>query len=413
MTRGTLVPLVAFVALVVAAGCRSNTAPEPRDPPETPASPQASAVPAPLAVEPPPTPSASVAPPLDAGPPAPPLRPDQPMTADALPARDLSGYTMAATLHAVDLPPPPRGAEYPGPAVELARKKTEPRLTLDLGASRLRMAIASHGFVLPIGTELRGRVDRYGHVVLTPDGASYRIASSGALRALIGERRFDVAPLSPADVNGAGEGARRLGYHTRKVDVVNRAARATFEIARVADAGDSGALVCRVLLDMMNAPTSTPLCGLDEVPMFAELRWTTRGALVFNAITIVRRLDLSASALLTPPATATFVTGPLPGQGSEILLTGPELHALRTGEHPPEGRPALTLFNSSDVMQFAWLDGIPVAWVAPGSRLEIPSLAKGRGAVEWRTFLGDVVDPPRPVTLPGLSEPGGTDASAP
>ncbi|WP_394844103.1 hypothetical protein LZC95_44505 [Pendulispora brunnea] len=412
MKRGTLVPLVLLVLPLVAclAACRSNPTTEPRDPPDTPASPQANAVPAPLAVAP--TASASAASSLDAGPPAQPLRPDQPMTADSLPTRDSSGYTMAATLHA-ELPPLPRGPEYAAAAVETARKKTEPRLTLDLGSSRLRMSIASHGFVLPMGTELRARVDRYGHVVLTPDGASYRIASPGALHALLGERRFDVAPLSPADVNGTGEGARRLGYRTRKVDVVNRAAHATFEIARVADAGDSGILVCRALLDMMNAPPSTPLCSLDEVPMFAELRWTTRGALVFTATTIVRRLDLSATALLMPPPTATFVTSPLPGQGSEILLTGPELHALRTGEHPPEGRPALTLFNSSDVLQFAWLDGIPIAWVAPGGRVEIPALAKGRGSVEWRTYLGDVVDPARPVTLPGLSEPGGTDASVP
>ncbi|WP_394833645.1 hypothetical protein LVJ94_44780 [Pendulispora rubella] len=411
MKRGTLALLLLAMFAMELAACRNNPAPEPRDPPDTPASPQANAVPAPLAVAP--TASASAAPPLDAGPPAQPLRPDQPMTADSLPTKDSSGYTMAATLHSAEQPPPPRGPEYPAQAVDTARKKTEPRLTLDLGASRLRMSIASHGFVLPMGTELRARVDRYGHVVLTPDGTSYRIASPGALHALIGERRFDVAPVSPADVNSVGEGTRRLGYRTRKVDVVNRAAHATFEIARVADAGDSGILICRALLDMMNAPSSTPLCGLDEVPMFAELRWTTRGALVFTATTIVRRLDLSATALLMPPPTATFVTGPLPGQGSEILLTGAELHALRAGEHLPEDRPALTLFNSSDVLQFAWLDGIPVAWVAPGSRLEIPSLAKGRGAVEWRTFLGDVVDPPRPVTLPGLSEPGGTDASVP
>ena len=401
--------LVAFVAL---AACRAGSAPS-SDLSDAPASPQANAVPAPLANVPTTTASAATVAPFDGGIPPQPLRPDQAVVADTLSAKEIAGYTVAATLHAVDLPGPPRGGDYAASAVEAARKKTEPRLTLDLGASRLRMVIASYGFVLPMGTELRARADRYGHIVLTPDGATYRIAGPGTLRALIGERRFDVSPLSPAEVNSTGEGARRLAFRTRKAEVVNRAAHATFEIARVADAGDAGTLICRALLDMMNAPPSTPLCGVDEVPMFAELRWTTRGALVFTATTIVRRLDLSVATLATPSATPSFATGPLPGQAAEILLNGAELHALRTGEHLPEGRSALTLLNPSDVLQFAWLDGVPIAWLAPNARADVPALSRGRAAVEWRTFLGDVVDPPRPVTLPGLSEPGGTDAAVP
>ena len=371
------------------------------------------AIPAPLASVPTTTANASTVAPFDGGPPPQPLRPDQPAPPDLLPVRELAGYTLAATLHAGDLPPPPRGAEYAAGAVEAAKKKTEPRLDIDLGASHLRMVVASAGFVLPMGTEIRGRGDRYGHVVLTPDGSTYRVAGPGALRALMGERRFDVAPLSAAVVNPGGEGARRLGYRTRKVELVNRAAHATFEIAHVADAADSGTLICRALLDMMNAPPSTPLCTLDEMPMFAELRWTTRGALVFTATAIVRRLDLTATALAAPPASANFANGPLPGSGSEILLSSAELHALRTGEHLAEGRPVLTLINPTDVLQFAWLDGVPIAWLAPGARAEVSQLSKGRASVEWRTFLGDVVDPARPVTLPALSEPGGTDGGAP
>lgn len=401
------------VLALLACACRSGSTPV-QDLPDAPASPQANAVPAPLANVPTTTPSGATAVPFDGGVPPQPLRPDQPAAPDVLPARELAGYTIAATLHAGDIPGPPRGGEYVASAVDIARKRTEPRLTIDFGASHARMVVASHGFVLPMGTELRARADRYGHVVLTPDGATYRIAATGALRALLGERRFDVSPLSPAEVtNAGGEGGRRLGYRTRKVEVVNRAARATFEIARVADAGDSGILLCRALLDMMNAPPGVPLCSVDEVPMFAELRWTTRGAVVFTATTIVRRLDLSASVLAAPPPTPNFATGPISGHTSEILLSNSELHALRSGEHLPEGRPALTLINTTDVLQFAWLDGLPIAWVAPGARLEVPALSKGRAAVEWRTFWGDVVDPARPLTLPALSEPGGTDASVP
>ncbi|WP_394823803.1 hypothetical protein [Pendulispora albinea] len=413
MMRIASVALVVSCALCTIWSCRGGNNNPTGELSDAPASPQANAVPAPLANVPTTTSSANPVVPFDGGVPPQPLRPDQAMAADALSAKELAGYTIAATLHAVDLPAPPRGGEYVAAAVEAARKKTEARLNLDLGASRMRMAIASSGFVLPLGTELRARADRYGHVVVLADGASYRIAGQGTLRALMGERRFDVSPLSPADVTGGGEGARRLGYRTRKAEVVNRAARATFEIARVADAGDAGTLICRALLDMMNAPPSTQLCGVDEVPMFAELRWTTRGAVVFTATAIVRRLDLAPSALATPPATPRFATGALPGQAAELLLNPAELHALRTGEHLPEGRPVLTLINPTDVLQFAWLDGIPLAWLAPNARVDVPALSRGRGAVEWRTFFGDVVDPPRPVSLPGISEPGGTDASVP
>ena len=244
-------------------------------------------------------------------------------------------------------------------------------------------------------------------MVVAPDGSGYRIAAPGALRALFGERRFDVSPLSPAETHGEGEGARRLGYRTRRVSVVNRAARATFEIAHVTDAGDGGALLCRALLDWMNAPPQTSLCGLDDVPMHAELAWTTRGTVVFSASSIVRRLDLTAAVLATPPPTATFGTtafGPVPARA---LLTRQELHAIRSGEQPPDGQPSLTLVNPSGVLRYAWVDGAPVAWLAPGARLELRGLAKGRATVDWRTFFADIVEPSQTLVLPAVSTVGG------
>ena len=101
------------------------------------------------------------------------------------------------------------------------------------------------GFLLPQGTELRARVDRYGHVLIMPAEDAYRVAEPGALRALLSERRLDVAPVSPVDVVSGGEGQRRLNLRTRRVDLATRAAKATLELSAFRDAGDGGALVCR------------------------------------------------------------------------------------------------------------------------------------------------------------------------
>ncbi len=62
------------------------------------------------------------------------------------------------------------------------------------------------------------------------------------------------------------------------------------------------------------------------------------------------------------------------------------------------------LVNSSDELRVAWIDGVPAAWVAPGERFLLPSLQRGRYAVQWRTFLADASDPPETTTVPGTSE---------
>jgi hypothetical protein len=400
---------VTCLALALAAGCRPSGGAGVSDPPDAAASPQASAQPAPLANAPTTTASASAAAALDGGPPPTPMRPDQPLLAEATTGRESPGYTLSATLHVEGAPASPKGPEYAPAAFEAARKKTEARFTIDLSSSRLRVALDGGGFVLPQGVELRSRADRFGHVVMSADGASYRIAAPGALHALFGERRLDVAPLSTAELGPPADGARRLGYRTRRVEVATRAATATFEIAKVADAGEGGELLCRLLLDLVNAPPSTPLCTIDEVPMHAELAWTTRGVVVFDAVSIVRRLDLAPAQLAAPPSSAAFAWGPIPTEGASVLLTPAELAAMRPLA-PNEPRATLVFLNVSDVLRFLYVDGVPVAWAAPGARGELRDLGKTHYAVEWRSFFGDAADPSRVVTPPAITEAGSSDA---
>ncbi len=313
-----------------------------------------------------------------------------------------------ATLR-TDAPASPRSPDANATAIDAARKENEAHLTIDLAQSRARVVIG-RGFAVSENAELRARADRYGYLLLL-EPASYRVIAPGALRALFGERRVDVAPLSVADVRGGDEGARRLGVRTRRYEAVTRAATATFEIARVADAGDSGALLCRILLDWMGASPSTPLCGTDDVPLHAEFHWTTHGALTFDVTSIVRRLDIAAADIVAPPSQTNFVAGPLPPQGADILLTPAELALLHNGS--PDARGVLKLYNSTDELRFVALDGAPAAWVAPGARVELPPISKGRYNVEWRTFFGDSADSPVSIAVPGTSESGVLDAGSP
>jgi hypothetical protein len=331
-------------------------------------------------------------------------------------SKELAGYAILAVLHAGEGPPAPKSAEVGSSAIEAARRKLEPRLSIEASQTRARF-VPSGGFVVPAGTELRARVDRYGHIVLSPDGETYRVAEPGALRALFGERRLDVAPLSAAEVTYGGDGARRLNIRTRHVDVMTRAARATLELATFVGAGDGGGLVCRFLLDLLGAPPSTPACSTDEIPLHAELRWKTQGALAFDVTSIARRGEMPALQLAAPPATAAFTAEPLPASWGEPLLGKGELSAFRNApvELPtPQARDAqalppdagLVLVNSSDELCVAWIDGAPVAWVAPGGRVALPSLLRGRYVLQWRTFLGDAWTPAEMISVPGVSDRG-------
>jgi hypothetical protein len=402
------------------------------DPMDAAQSPQAQAEPAPLA-NPPAIASATAVTSMgqDASSWPEPLRSDQRVAPDAPrePAardqggrdasrdwRELAGYEMQAVLRAGEGPGPPKAAEVSATGIEAAKRKTEARMAIEMSQTRARFVL-SGGFVLPQATELRARLDWYGHLLLWPGESTYRVAQPGALRALLGERRLDVAPLSPAKVVPGGDGARRLNTRTRRVDVSTRAGKATMELASIRDAGEGGTLVCRLLLDLMSAPPSTLACTTDDVPLHAELHWTTQGALAFDVTSIARRLDLAAQELAAPAASLMFVSAPPPPAPAENLLTRAELAAFRTAPvdvppaatrdaQAPAPEAGLALVNASDELRVAWIDGAPVAWVAPGARLALPSVVRGRYTVQWRTFLGDAWEPAETIVVPGTSEVG-------
>lgn len=395
-----LVPLVP--ALLVA--CRNNGSG--LDAPEAPQSPQAEAVPAPLQNATSPASSASPALlALDGGVAPVPLRGDEPVEADSPPqlppSKESLGFSMLGVIRLGDIPFAPKGGDVNPAAVESARKKAEPFMAIDFSASRLRVVLKGEAYPLPRDTEIRARTDKAGHLALSARGDAYRTLAPGSLRAFIGEGRPDVAPVGPARVTPTNETQPHLTFRTKRVEVTTRAAKMNVDIARVADAGEGGILLCRLLLDLANAPPLTPLCGVDDVPLFAEYRWTGGGSLSFNALSLSRRTDLAPSTLLTPPAAAVFGAMALQA-GVYRYLTPAELASIHSGEGRAAG--LLTLTNNSDGLRFVWVDGLPVAWLSPRTGIGIDGIEQGKVQVVWRTFLGDLIDPAQSVSIPGASQ---------
>jgi hypothetical protein len=98
--------------------------------------------------------------------------------------------------------------------------------------------------------------------------------------------------------------------------------------------------------------------------------------------------------------------------GVAPLLTPQELAGLRTG---PVDVPAsanddeLLVVNATQQLRALFIDGVPVAWAAPGAREVLRGLHKGRYVVQWRTFLGDSVEPAVTQIVPGIAQIGAVD----
>jgi hypothetical protein len=96
----------------------------------------------------------------------------------------------------------------------------------------------------------------------------------------------------------------------------------------------------------------------------------------------------------------------VPGNPSAVLLSREEAAAFRTravdvgtpaNGAPPEG---LLARNVTDGVRYLGLDGVPALWTMPGSEVLVSGLARGRYTAQWRTFLGDVIEPARSIEVP-------------
>ncbi|MBK7578690.1 MAG: hypothetical protein IPI67_00670 [Myxococcales bacterium] len=355
----------------------------------------------------------------EAGPPEPTaMREDEALPRDTLSAKDGTGVTLEARFKWLDVPGPNSVPELSNDALKKAREKTALNVTVDLApAGRMRFVFASASFPVPSGAELRAQTERYGHVLVWPDGNLYRILGAGTLRALLSERRADALPLARAKPVSKGKG-NYLGLETSKLQVSTPVGDISLELAPVLNVGRSGELLCRLLLDLVAIDPAAKICADGLTPLRAEMRWPQGGKLAFDVGAILRKPELPFGFLFVPPAGASFRPGELPPQAAGVLFSRDELAAFHTkpmaGEvekdAPGEG---LLAVNRTDSVRYVLLDGVPVAWIQPKSEQFLIGPLPGRYSVSFRDFLGGAIEPARVVQLPARISVGAEDAGTP
>jgi hypothetical protein len=337
------------------------------------------------------------------------LRGDQAPDDDSLAQRELQGVTLDAEWRYPEAALPPKAPEVNLAGIEAARRAAAAQITIHLAsAGRMRVTFDSRTLPLSQGAEIRARSDLLGHVLVWPSGSQYRVLPPGAVRTLLGERRVDAVPLVRPQIAIKGEGAHRAGFATRIWELSTRTGKLFLEVGKIAGAGEGSVLFCRFLAEIIAVDPLLAPCAAEEVPLHAHYVWPDGGSITLDVTAVAEKVDFSAALFFqVPPQASEFTRAALPPSGARVFLTREELAAFRVrppeliasrGDNAPEE--ALMLHNGTDAFKYAFLDTVPVAWVAPNHDQLIAGLPRGRYVLQWRTFLGDTVDPPVTVELP-------------
>lgn len=335
-----------------------------------------------------------------------PLRADRALEPDAV-SPEAPSERWIAQLRWLDQPVFPRLPELSVEATERLREELAFSVLIDLSAAgRLRLVFDSNAFVLPAGSELRAREDRYGHILLWNSAQSYVSLAPGMLRAVLSERRADAAPLTKPRLAELGAGSV-LGLPTRKLEVGTPLGRLILDQTAAHAVGSGASLVCRLLLEMIAADPQSTACSRRELPLRAELFSAGGGHLVFEVKKRVRDSGLDPQTLLAPPPEARLVIGELPEQASVIVPTRNQLRDLRIRPatrseklDPTAPKQGLLLQNWTEDLRYVLLDGVVLARIPPHREVAIEGLLPGKYALSSLDFFGDDPTPLRIVELP-------------
>jgi hypothetical protein len=409
--------IVAVLVVLPALGgaCESRTTATVDAGPNEP-SPNASILPAPLATAPERAgTSTDAAVPSDAGTDAEAgapewLREDRWLPEDTTELRETAGIKLKARFRWPDVPAAPRPPETNVDALDRARGASTFDVGIELGAGRLRLRFASDRFLLPEGTELRARSDRFGHVLLFPDGSRYVTVQAGALRAVLNEQRTDIVELTYAAASPLGNG-RPLGLTSEKAAFVTPLGRLELEQARVSDSLDDGVPLCRLLLELAGAAPESSACASELVPVRAEYTFASGGRLLFETTAFERVTEVDPAALRVPPAGAEHRIGELPHVSSPLLLGSGQTRAFRSRptarvEAKDAVREGLLLVNADDLAKYVLVDGVPVVRLPPGGAGVVVDLLPGNYVISSRSFLSDELTPPVAITVPSRFQLG-------
>jgi hypothetical protein len=180
-------------------------------------------------------------------------------------------------------------------------------------------------------------------------------------------------------------------------------------------------LLCRAVVELGGVDPKTPVCQPGEVPLFASYAWQEGGGIAFEVTALQKRTDLPANGMLVPAPGVRHAPAGLPSVPQGIFLSRDELAAFRTAPLtlPPVRDPSVpgegfVAVNNADRLMYLLLDGVPVAAVPPHAERYVIGPPRGRYSAQWRTFLGEKVQPPVTVEMPARIVFGSVgDAGAP
>jgi hypothetical protein len=204
----------------------------------------------------------------------------------------------------------------------------------------MRLVIESDRMPLPQRTELRARLDRYGHVLVWPDDGGYRVVAPGTLRAIFEELRADVSPLQAAKTERAG-GGKLLGLPVNVDTIQTAMGTLVLEQAQIGDLGESGILLCRLLSELVLAAPDNAACRRDWVPLKAEFGWADAGRFGFLVSGLERVTDLKTNDFLMPPEKGSFRDRQLPDKAvsvNAVHITGKSMRSGASGMRRPNPR---------------------------------------------------------------------------
>jgi hypothetical protein len=338
------------------------------------------------------------------------VRPDEVLAADLSNGKDGLGVSLLGEWRWNDPGGPPARPEVNGDGIAALKKQLALRWTILASESgRLRIRFDSRAFPVPAGSELRARAEHLGHVFVFPSGLEYRLALPGSLRALFSDRRLDVIPLVLATEPKARVAQpNRFSQPVERAEIPNRIGTLTIDFAHVPEAGNGALLLCRTLLELAAIDPRGEICAREWLPVRAHFTWQAGPGLVFEITELRKRTDLPLAELLVPPAGSALRDAALPAAPTGLLVSREEAATFRTRaiETPQpqlgSGAPAegLWLRNGTDVVRYALVDGVPVAFVLPGTEQAVTGFLRGRYNVQWRTFFADNLEPMLAADLP-------------
>jgi hypothetical protein len=328
---------------------------------------------------------------------------------DSIAPRESTGIQLDVEWKQSDLPTPSGAPETAVDALEEARNKTRLRLRVEVAAAgRLRVIFLGQGYPWAEGTELRARVDKYGYVLVWPDGKSYRNVVSGALRAWFNERRLDQGPLFTPKVTALPSG-QWLGQPTTRYVLSTPVSEIQLDQATVPGAGLGAPLLCRLLIELAGVEPDNRLCDAEQLPLHAQLTNAPGGKLTFVVTALGKKQELPLSDIQVPPERASFQSSGTPLAKSGVIdssLLSSLRHRAVAPVTPVSSTAILTpstgliAVNRGLSMRALLVDGVTVAWVSPGSELTLSELRNGLYSIAWRDFFGSYVEPQRNVALP-------------